>query len=116
MSNPHNLQIGRRSFLKITAGAAVISSVGLPKKAFAETDKQLSTLIDLSLCDGCVDRKIPACVSACKTINKDKIPEIAEPIPVPWPRKTIEDWSKKREVFNRLTPYSILHSRWHYDI
>ena len=109
MSNPRNLQIGRRSFLKITAGAAVISSVGLPKKAFAGTDKQLSTLIDLSLCDGCVDRKIPACVSVCKTINKDKIPKIAEPIPIPWPRKTIEDWSKKREVFNRLTPYNFIY-------
>ena len=50
------MQIGRRSFLQITAGAAVLSGMGLPKKAFAGTDKQLSTLIDLSLCDGCVDQ------------------------------------------------------------
>ena len=35
MSKQNNVQIGRRSFLKITAGAAVISIVGLPKKAFA---------------------------------------------------------------------------------
>jgi Fe-S-cluster-containing dehydrogenase component len=109
MNERKQLQIGRRSFLKITAGAAAFSSIGLPKKAFAETEKQLSTLIDLSLCDGCVDRKVPACVSACKTINKDKIPQVAEPIPIPWPRKTIEDWSKKREVFNRLTPYNFIY-------
>jgi formate dehydrogenase iron-sulfur subunit len=109
MSKQNNIQIGRRSFLKITAGATVVSSIGRPKEAFAGTDKQLSTLIDLSLCDGCVDREIPACVSACKTINKDKIPPVAEPIPIPWPRKTIEDWSKKREVFNRLTPYNFIY-------
>lgn len=109
MSNQDRTQIGRRSFLKITAGAAIASSVGLPKKAFAKTDKQLSTLIDLSLCDGCVDRKIPACVSACKEINKDKIPQIIDPIPDPWPRKTIEDWSKKRDVFSRLTPYNFIY-------
>jgi len=109
MSRQSNIQIGRRSFLKITAGAAAFSSVGLPRKSLAAADKQLSTLIDLSLCDGCVDRKIPACVSACKTINKDKIPQVAQPIPIPWPRKTIEDWSKKREVFNRLTPYNFIY-------
>lgn len=109
MSKPNNFQIGRRSFLKITAGAAVVSGIGLPEKVYAGTDERLSTLIDLSLCDGCVDRKIPACVGACKTINKGKIPPIADPIPVPWPRKTIEDWSKKREVFNRLTPYNFIY-------
>ena len=109
MKEQKQLQIGRRSFLKITAGAAALSSFGLPKKAFAKTDQQLSTLIDLSLCDGCVDRKVPACVSACKTINRDKIPQVAKSIPEPWPRKTIEDWSKKREVFKRLTPYNFIY-------
>ena len=69
----------------------------------------MSSLIDLSLCDGCVNRKIPACVNACKTINKDKIPQVAASIPEPWPRKTIEDWSKKQEVFNRLTPYNFIY-------
>lgn len=109
MSNQNNIRISRRSFLQITAGAAALSGIGLPKKSFAGTEQQLSTLIDLSLCDGCADRKIPACVNACKTINKDKIPKIAAVIPEPWPRKTIEDWSKKREVFNRLTPYNFIY-------
>lgn len=109
MNKQNSTQINRRSFLKVAAGTAALSGVGLPKKSFAETGKQLSTLIDLSLCDGCVDRKIPACVSACKMINKDKIPQIQDPIPVPWPRKTIEDWSKKREIFNRLTPYNFIY-------
>lgn len=109
MSTKHNFHIGRRSFLKLTAGVAAFSGFGLPKKALAESDKKLSTLIDLSLCDGCTGRKIPACVSACKTINKDKIPPVTESIPEPWPRKTIEDWSKKQDVFNRLTPYNFIY-------
>lgn len=95
MINQNKYQIGRRSFLKITAGAAIVSGIGLPKKVLGGTEERLSTLIDLSLCDGCPGRKIPACVSACKTINKDRIPQVADPIPLPWPRKTIEDWSKK---------------------
>lgn len=101
--------INRRSFLKVTAGTAFISGVGLPKKALAAKDAQIATLIDLSLCDGCTDRKIPACVSACKEINRDKIPQVINPIPEPWPRKTIEDWSKKQEAFHRLTPYNFIY-------
>ena len=109
MKKQESMKMDRRSFLKMTAGAAALSGVVLPGQSFAETEKQISTLIDLSLCDGCLDRKIPACVSVCKDINKDKIPRVADPIPVPWPRKTVEDWSKKREVFNRLTPYNFIY-------
>lgn len=109
MSKHNKFKIDRRSFLKITAGAAAFSGIVLPKKVLAGTEERLSTLIDLSLCDGCIDRKIPACVSACKVINKDKIPTVADPIPVPWPKKTIEDWSKKQDVFNRLTPYNFIY-------
>jgi formate dehydrogenase iron-sulfur subunit len=101
--------ISRRSFLKVTAGAAALAGFGLPKPALADTDRQLATLIDLSLCDGCVDRDTPACVSTCQAINKDKIPKIADPIPEPWPRKTIENWSKKQGVTNRLTPYNFIY-------
>lgn len=109
MNENNQLNLNRRSFLKIGAGAAALTGVSLPESAVAATDQQLATLIDLSLCDGCVDRKIPACVSACRAINKDKIPPVVENIPEPWPRKTIEDWSKKKEVLNRLTPYNFIY-------
>jgi len=36
MINQNKYQIGRRSFLKITAGAAIVSGIGLPKKFWAE--------------------------------------------------------------------------------
>jgi Fe-S-cluster-containing dehydrogenase component len=99
----------RRSFLKIGAGAAVLGGVGLPKMAQASVEGKLSTLIDLSLCDGCTDRPVPACVASCKAIHKDTVPPVVEKIPEPWPRKTIEDWSKKKEVFDRLTPYNFIY-------
>jgi formate dehydrogenase iron-sulfur subunit len=109
MSQQNKSKISRRSFLQITAGAAVFSGISLPKNANAAAGERLSTIIDLSLCDGCVDRKIPACVNACKAINKDKIPQVIETIPEPWPRKTIEDWSQKQGVSNRLTPYNFIY-------
>ncbi len=102
-------KMSRRSFLQITAGAAALGGLHLPTAAEAASDERLSTLIDLSLCDGCVDRDTPACVGACKTINKDKIPKVADDIPEPWPRKTIEDWSEKQSVTNRLTPYNYIY-------
>lgn len=51
---------------------------------------------------------MPACVSSCKELNKDRIPPVAATIPEPWPQKTVEDWSGKKEVFNRLTPYNFI--------
>jgi Fe-S-cluster-containing dehydrogenase component len=109
MNNNNLFHLNRRSFLKITGGAAAMTGLSLPKSASAATDRQLATLIDLSLCNGCKDLQAPACVTACKTINKDKIPEVVDNIPEPWPRKTIEDWSKKKGVFNRLTPYNFIY-------
>ncbi|MBP7343052.1 MAG: 4Fe-4S dicluster domain-containing protein [Syntrophaceae bacterium] len=104
-----NVHFSRRSFLKIGAGVAALTGVHWPKRAGAADEGRLATLIDLSLCDGCVDRRVPACVDICKAINKDKIPPVVQNIPEPWPRKTIEDWSKKKDVFNRLTPYNFIY-------
>jgi len=103
--------ISRRSFFKATAGVAALSGLAVPKAAGAASSGtgKLATLIDLNLCDGCADRAVPACVTACKDINKDKIPPVAEPIPEPWPRKTVEDWSKKRDASDRLTSYNYIY-------
>jgi len=100
--------INRRSFLKATAGVAALSGLAAPKAADAG-EGRLATLIDLSLCDGCADRAVPACVTSCKDINRDKIPPVAEPIPEPWPRKIVEDWSKKRDAFDRLTSFNYIY-------
>ena len=31
-----------------------------------------------------------------------------DPIPLPFPTRKVEDWSKKKEVSNRLTPYNLI--------
>jgi len=104
------LNLNRRSFLKAAGAAAMVGTTGLleiPKQAWAGEGK-LATLIDLTKCNGCKDRERPACVSACKKIKAGRIPEPADPIPLPFPTNKIEDWSKKKEVFNRLTPYNLI--------
>jgi Fe-S-cluster-containing dehydrogenase component len=111
MNNDKYSGLSRRSFLRAATGvAATGAGLSLPGKVSAAGSKdRLATLIDLSLCDGCPGQDPPACVAACKALNRDKIPKIHEPIPAPWPRKTIEDWSKKRDVSNRLTPYNFIY-------
>jgi Fe-S-cluster-containing dehydrogenase component len=104
----NRLLLNRRRFLKATGAAAVVGTSGilaLPKEARAATGT-LATLIDLTRCDGCTGLETPACVTACKTIKENSLPEPADPIPVPFPTPRVEDWSKQREVANRLTPYN----------
>ncbi len=105
------LKINRRSFLK-TAGTVTVAGttglLGIPKNAFAKVG-ELATLIDLTKCDGCPESEVPACVSACKKINEGKIPEVADPIPAPFPSHVkVEDWSKKKGMSDRLTPYNLI--------
>ena len=104
------LNLNRRSFLKTAGAAAMVGTTGLleiPTKAWAGEGK-LATLIDLTKCNGCTDREKPACVSACKKIKAGRIPEPADPIPIPFPTRKVEDWSKKKEASNRLTPYNLI--------
>jgi formate dehydrogenase iron-sulfur subunit len=96
----------RRSFLKggaMALGAAGVS--GVAKVAFAKT-KTYATLIDLTRCDGCKSEPMPKCVEACRAVNEKRFPEPQEPIKNLWPQKTHDDWSKKRDVINALTPYN----------
>jgi Fe-S-cluster-containing dehydrogenase component len=84
-------------------GAAVVS--GVAKEASARSGRY-ATLIDLTKCDGCKDDPMPRCVEACRRINEERFPNPEEPIKNLWPQKTHDDWSKKRDVINTLTPYN----------
>ncbi|HOJ15138.1 MAG TPA: 4Fe-4S dicluster domain-containing protein, partial [Deltaproteobacteria bacterium] len=108
MKRDHEHGISRRAFLSGVATAAVSGAVGLPAKARAAGEGAFGTLVDLSLCDGCEGRDMPACVEACRTKNAGVVPEPVDPIPKPFPRGKIEDWSKKQGVTDRLTPYNYL--------
>lgn len=104
-------EINRRVFLKRSlasgiAGGAILSGTG--KLAHAKTNgDSVGTLIDLTKCDGCQGLEIPICVQACRTKNQVNFPKLeTDEIQNYWPQKKHEDWSKKQNVFNRLTPYN----------
>jgi Fe-S-cluster-containing dehydrogenase component len=101
--------ISRRSFLKGgLAAAAAVASSGISGSVEANTSKkevQLATLLDISKCVGC-----EACVDACAESNSHKYPEPQKPFPKMHPsRVKVSDWSDKKDVPERLTPYNWLY-------
>ena len=99
----------RREFLKRSAAAGVASGValtGFGKNAVASDVAQVGTMIDLTRCDGCKGLDTPACVTACREENKDRFPDPVKDIPDNWPQKKKEDWSDKKDLTTRLTPYN----------
>ncbi|ADU62059.1 MAG: 4Fe-4S dicluster domain-containing protein [Pseudodesulfovibrio sp.] len=102
--------VSRRGFLKalVVAGAgALVPSVGLAGAGAdaVPSGEELVTLLDLSKCIGC-----GACVEACREANAPKFPEPEKPFPAmsPASRAKPEDWSGRRDVDDRLTPYNWL--------
>lgn len=99
----------RREFLKRSVASGVAGGLvlaGLNRSAEASGGRHVGTVIDLARCDGCRGLPSPACVTACRDKNKDRFPEPVEDIPYYWPQKKREDWSKKRDRTDRLTPYN----------
>ncbi|MCL6560086.1 MAG: 4Fe-4S dicluster domain-containing protein, partial [Firmicutes bacterium] len=101
--------ISRRDFLKRSiaaglAGGLVLSGTG--KLAHASAGEPRGAFYDLTRCDGCKGMRVPSCVSACREENKAKFPQPAEHIEYYWPRKIKEDWSDKKGLTTRLTPYN----------
>jgi len=101
--------MNRRAFLKGAAAATGLAAAG-PAAAVAAPDgpkprRELATLLDLSRCIGC-----GACVEACREANDHKKPEPKKPFPAMIPKRVkVEDWSERRDVDDRLTPYNWLY-------
>ncbi len=100
--------ISRRNFFKagfVATGALTASRLPLPQAVQAAPADELATWLDISKCIGC-----EACVDACKSTNSDKFPKPKKPFPKMYPdRVPVSDWSDKKEVRNRLTPYNWLY-------
>lgn len=101
-----NEQMSRREFLArfAAAGVAGTTTLALPKEALAYDNaavEQIGAFIDISKCIGC-----GVCTSACKIKNATRFPEPVDDIPDNWPTGTHEDWSDKRDLTDRLTPYN----------
>ncbi len=102
-------KLSRRIFLKSSVAIAGSIATGFntasastPLKA--EKNEPLITLLDISKCIGCEE-----CVYACREANETKYPNPEKPFPKMYPpRVKVEDWSDKRDVTDRLTPYNWL--------
>jgi Fe-S-cluster-containing dehydrogenase component len=93
-----------KSGLAAAAGAAAAAVPGAQALAGADDRRYLATLIDIRKCIGC-----EACVEACRKANAAKFPEPRKPFPKMYPsRVKVSDWSEKREVSDRLSPYNWL--------
>jgi Fe-S-cluster-containing dehydrogenase component len=100
--------ISRRAFLRgglaATAALAATRLPGAAAGAGSDPSRYLATLIDIRRCIGC-----EACVEACREANSTKFPEPLKPFPRMVPaRVKVSDWSEKRDVNDRLTPYNWL--------
>lgn len=78
------------------------------KPAFAREapsrTREYATLFDLEKCIGCGE-----CVQACRQRNAGRHPVVRKPLPELFPPGTkAEDWSERRGVDDRLTPYNWL--------
>lgn len=100
----------RRTFLKGSLLGAVALGVVEAKAAQGKpSSNQWISIIDLDACDGCADRAMPRCVEACRAKNAKRFPQPQKPLRPYWPQKSYEDFSDRRELINRLTPYNWLY-------
>ena len=100
-------EISRRSFLKGSLAAACTLAANPVSSSAANTEPApvMATLIDIRKCVGC-----EACVDACSEANAAKYPNPQKPFPQMVPsRVPVEDWSEKRDISDRLTPYNWLY-------
>lgn len=103
---------GRRTALRLLAGSGLLAAASLPaSKADAATYKEsrpeaaFAVVIDVDACDGC-----GACVTACRTTRSVQVPVPQRPIPKSlWSWVRAGDWSDRRSVDWRLTPYNWLY-------
>jgi len=101
------VKLNRRTFLAGMAAATGAMMVPCSRARAAASKDSYATLIDLTRCDGCSGEEVPLCVGACRTACTPKFPE-PDPAKLKdyWPQPFHEDWSGRRDITDRLTPYN----------
>ncbi|UCZ52467.1 4Fe-4S dicluster domain-containing protein [Bacillus shivajii] len=106
------MEVNRRTFLKrsaqatVAAGVVAATSNSVLASGGENENEYVSSIIDLTKCDGCAAYDTPLCVSSCKEKNAHRYPQPKEPIKDYWPRKRHEDYSNEQDRTDRLTPYN----------
>lgn len=98
---------GRRRVLRLLTGgglaaAAPHAAAAAPAAEVTPPEEARAVVIDVDACDGC-----GACVSACRAVRSVHVPVPRRPIPRSlWSWGQSGDWSSRREILWRLTPYT----------
>lgn len=101
------MKIDRRTFIAGTGAAGTLVLLPNTSAQAAISDDSFATLIDLTKCDGCSAHETPLCVTACREGKKDVFPNPSkEELKDYWPQKKHEDWSEKKHLTDRFTPYN----------
>ncbi len=104
---PTDARISRRSLLRALGlgGAGALIPQRSKAAIWSDSSQEMVTFLNLNDCIGC-----GACVEACRAKNAARYPNPVKPFPKMLPSTVkAEDWSDKRDVDNRLTPYNWLY-------
>jgi Fe-S-cluster-containing dehydrogenase component len=103
------MKISRRTLLLGGTAAGALALIPAHRAEAEVSPTSYATLIDLTKCDGCQGRENQLCVNACRTARQNDFPRpAADQLLDYWPQKKHEDWSNKKEIQDRLTPYNWL--------
>ncbi len=101
------MKINRRKFIIGSTLAGTLTVLPRFQAEAAVRSDSYATLIDLTKCDGCAGKPGPLCVSSCRSGRESSFPRPEkEQLRDYWPQKKHEDWSSKRQLTDRFTPYN----------
>ena len=101
------MKLNRRKFLTGAGAAGVLTFLPNVQARAAIREDSYATLIDLTKCDGCEGKDQPLCITACRQEREKDFPTPqADQLLDYWPQKKHEDWSEKRHLSDRFTPYN----------
>jgi len=101
------MKLNRRKFISGSAAVGALTFLPHVQAQAAIRDDSYATLIDLTKCDGCEGKEQPLCIAACRRGREKDFPNPeTDQLRDYWPQKKHEDWSDKRTVSDRFTPYN----------